>query len=468
MADSTHVTTVDLESALLAWVPQQRWFAAKGSRLVSLEVVLRVPLRPLAGADGEDEVHAEHVLVDIGLDAPADEGGRVQRYQIPLGFRKTAPDDVAEWQLPLSDLDVVVYDGLRDPAIIGMYGEALAVADSEGPVVFRNVRGNSVDSGLLGRVLGAEQSNTSVVLGEVLLLKLFRRVSPGTNPDIELHRALAETGCANVASLRGWIETEFDGELTMLGMAQEFVVNSAEGWTTALASVRDLLARTSEPHEVDSDFATEAYELGAAVAHVHTDLARALGTSDRPASTSVDEILARIEEAALEVPALAEHLPAARELIARAEAAATTTVQRIHGDLHLGQVLRTSNAWLLIDFEGEPAKSIEERRQPDSPLRDVAGMLRSFDYAAHHLLLGESDTTEQTYQRASRWAQRNCDAFCDGYASVSGTDPRAQAALLGAYELDKAVYEAVYESRNRPTWLEIPMGAVRRLAPVRG
>lgn len=459
MTDSTLVNTVDLATALHAWVPHQRWFAAKGSRLVSLDVVDRVPLGSRHG------VAAEHLLVDIGLDAPLSDGGRLQRYQIPLGFRENVSDDLAAWQLPLPDLDsMVVYDGLRDPVIIALYGDLLAAQESVGSLAFLNVHGTSVDSGMAGRVLGAEQSNTSVILGEVLLLKLFRQVSAGINPDIELHKALAETGCSNVAPLRGWIETTFDGELSMLGMAQDFVVDSAEGWTTALASVRDLLASDLAAEDVDSDFASEAFELGVAVAHVHADLAEKLGTSKRPATASVDEILGRVEEAASIVPELAAHLPAARELIARAEATGTTTVQRIHGDLHLGQVLRTSSTWLLIDFEGEPAKPLEERRRPDSPLRDVAGMLRSFDYAAHHLLLG-ADSSEATYARASNWAQRNTTAFCDGYASVSAADPRADAALLGAYELDKAVYEAVYEARNRPTWLDIPMRAIRRLAP---
>ena len=461
MTDSTRVRTTDLEAALLAWVPQQRWFAAKGSRVVSLAVVARVPVGSRPG------VSAEHLLVDIGLDSPGGNGVRMQRYQVPLGFRTNAVDDLVRWQLPLASVDSevsVVYDGLRDPEIIALYGEALAAAESVESIDFRNVVANSIDHGMLGRVLGAEQSNTSVILGEVLLLKLFRQVSPGVNPDIELHRALAETGCENVAPLRGWLETEQDGELTMLGMAQDFVADSAEGWTTALASVRDLLAGDREPQDAAADFASEAHALGAAVAQVHADLARQLGTSERPSAKSVDEILARVEAAVDVVPALADHLPAARELIARAEAAGTTTVQRIHGDLHLGQVLRTPSKWLLIDFEGEPAKTLEERRQPDSALRDVAGMLRSFDYAAHHLLLGSADASTQTYERAARWVQRNSDAFCDGYASVAGGDPRSAADLLAAYELDKAVYEAVYEARNRPTWLEIPMRAIRRLA----
>ncbi|MGB3169144.1 MAG: hypothetical protein WBB62_06710, partial [Rhodococcus sp. (in: high G+C Gram-positive bacteria)] len=202
MTDSTRVRTTDLEAALLAWVPQQRWFAAKGSRVVSLAVVARVPLGSRPG------VSAEHLLVDIGLDLPGGNGVRMQRYQVPLGFRTNAVDDLVRWQLPLASVDSVVsvvFDGLWDPEIIALYGDALAAAESVESIDFRNVVANSIDHGMLGRVLGAEQSNTSVILGEVLLLKLFRQVSPGVNPDIELHRALAETGCENVAPLRGWL-----------------------------------------------------------------------------------------------------------------------------------------------------------------------------------------------------------------------------------------------------------------------
>jgi maltokinase len=172
----------------------------------------------------------------------------------------------------------------------------------------------------------------------------------------------------------------------------------------------------------------------------------------------------RLEHAVLAVPelaALADGLRAAYDQLEHLDS--DVALQRIHGDLHLGQALRTVHRWVIIDFEGEPMADLSARRDPDSPLRDVAGMLRSFDYAGHHRVIESGADTQLAY-RASEWTERNRNAFCDGYAEAAGHDPREQMLLLRAFEADKAVYEALYEARNRPSWLPIPLTSLSRLA----
>ncbi|GAB2922611.1 phosphotransferase [Rhodococcus aerolatus] len=458
--------TPALEAALRAWVPTQRWYAAKGHAVTSLHVAERQVL----AEGGGDEPRVEHLLVAVEAD-----GVPAATYQVPLGFRADVAGELARWALPAAGEQspdaAVAYDGLRDPAVIAVYARALAGRETHGGLDFRVVdESTPLPVGTSGRVLGAEQSNTSVVLGEELLLKVFRRVSPGVSPDLELHLALGGAGCEAVAPVRAWVETRLAGEVSTLAMAQDFASNSADGWEMALTSVRDLFAEADlHAEEVGTDFAGEATRIGAAVAEVHACLAAELGTGERTSGAELAAGMgARLDEALTVVPALAEVEPALRALHAEAAAAVSDgpggLVQRVHGDLHLGQVLRTPYRWLVIDFEGEPATPLDARREPDSPLRDVAGMLRSFDYAAHQQLLeGGGDPSPQLAFRAREWAARNVEAFCDGYAEVSGTDPRAQAALLKAYVVDKAVYECVYEARNRPHWVDIPLRAIRRV-----
>jgi maltokinase len=204
---------------------------------------------------------------------------------------------------------------------------------------------------------------------------------------------------------------------------------------------------------------------------VHRELAEALGTTERDAGAFARVWTQRLEAAVAEVPALAPFAGAIREVYAAVAALpGAVPVQRMHGDLHLGQLLRTPYRWLVLDFEGEPAAPLDERRRPDSPLRDVAGMLRSFDYAAFHQLLAsdpqafaESEHHSPLLWHAKEWATRNRDAFCDGYAQRAGADPREHGAVLRGFELDKAVYEVVYETRSRPAWAPIPLSSIARL-----
>jgi maltokinase len=340
-------------------------------------------------------------------------------------------------------------------------------------VTFSPEPGEEIPSGLPGRVLSAEQSNTSVVFGDELMLKMFRKVAPGVNPDLELHRALRGVGSKEVATLRASIEGTLDGDSCLLGLLQDFAANSADGWSMALISIRDLFAEADlRADEVGGDFAAEAERLGKTVAVAHDELARALGTGTTTGQELADAMRSRLTAT---LPVVAELGPLAEQIRAVYDQVATldepVPTQRIHGDLHLGQSLRTPYGWLLIDFEGEPARPLAERRLPEAALRDVSGMLRSFDYAAYHQLAEWDESAYLEYDkpenrlvwRANEWTTRNRSAFCDGYAEVAGNDPREQGVLLRAFELDKAIYEAAYETRNRPSWLPIPLRSLRRL-----
>lgn len=445
---------------LTDFVPRQRWFAAK-----NLE---RGPFTVLSRTTAPQAVHGgpvEQLLFSV--DTPVG----VQRYQMWIGWSRNLPDSVGP-QAHVGDLDGwTAYDALQDPHVAGVLLAAIAADADVGALTFRSEPGSTVDPSLPGLVIGAEQSNTSIVYGQQAILKMFRRLEPGPNPDAEIHRALSAAGSQHVARPLGEITGPLAGQTTTLGLLTEFFANSAEGWAMATASVRDLLSEGDlTADEVGGDFAAEAQRLGQAVAEVHADLAGAFGSEPADAGEAeriIGQMTTAAETAITLVPELAEHRDA---ILATFRSAADhpdgLTLQRIHGDLHLGQVLRTLQGWSIIDFEGEPSKPLAYRRARHSPLRDVAGMLRSFDYAARgQTIAGPGTDPDDPVQaqhryRAAEWATRNRSAFADGYARAAGHDPRAAGNLLTAFELDKAIYEVLYEHGHRPHWVPIPMQAV--------
>ena len=352
---------------------------------------------------------------------------------------------------------VIAYDAAQDPeatrvimrALLG--GRRLRSPDSEAR--FNTTADAALRADLEPRLFTGQQSNTSVMLGKTALLKVFRRLELGRNLDIEMHAALNATGVPDVAGLFGWIEGSWVSEGRQLdadlAMVIEQLAGAVDGWDLALDSLRN--ENTSTKITTDPGFAHEAEALGRALAGIHDALRSSFATAKVLGARTAMIMTDRLREAAHIAPALAAHVPGLLRCFDQLGAEALET-QRVHGDFHLGQTLRTSSGWKIIDFEGEPAKTMAERRTPDSPWRDVAGMLRSFDYAAASV----------PGPHSAAWAADCRAAFLRGYAD--GELDESQASVLCAYEADKAIYEVIYEIRNRPDWVHIPLGAVAALA----
>lgn len=436
---------------LAPWMMRQRWFANKGA-LPALEEI-----GSWSYDSSEPGVQVvTHLLLDHTVGKPA-------LYQVPLTYR--AEPLLQQSTALVGRLDgVYVYDGPHDPAftaaLITFIGDGAEVTGDHAWAIGQHTAG-TVAPGLTSRVLTGEQSNTSIIFeapgATPLIVKLFRALHDGENPDVVLQTALALAGSDAVPHSVGHIVAEWNdrGEPSgrakgHLAFAQEFLPGVQDAWRVALAAA-----------SAGTDFSREARELGIATAGVHATLAASMPTSEATRveiDAIVDQMHGRLAAAIGEVPALAQYGPALREVFAQATLVPWPAQQRIHGDLHLGQVLKVpGRGWVLVDFEGEPLRPMRERNRLDSPLRDVAGMLRSFDYVAGTLAVtGTRDAAE--------WAVRARTAFSDGYSEASGCDLLENRVVVDAFEVDKALYETVYEARNRPTWLEIPVAAIRRLS----
>ena len=459
------VSESEMTRVLTDWIGQQRWFAGK-SRQYSLSARLLASL-------ADDPFPVQIWLADVQYPET------IEHYQVPLVLRSEASEQLAHAFVGAvvdadTDEAILVYDALHDKEVTGNWLSAIAEqSEIDGIGFVRTVEVDEIPVTEQSLALTAEQSNTSLVFGDIAIMKIFRRLEPGLNPDIEIHAELGKLGGRHLARLLGYATAQIDGQPWSLAMLQEFMTTATDGWQLATNSVRDLMAEADlHAEEAGGDFAGEAYRLGVATAEVHADLATAFGTAELTRDDLTERSASmngRLDAALFEVPELAEVEHGLRQAYRDlAELSVPVLAQRVHGDLHLGQVLRTSQRWVVLDFEGEPAKSIIDRRASDSALRDVAGMLRSFDYAARHQLI-DIGSTPQSEFRANEWAERNRGAFWDGYLSDAATAaevPAETAVLLRAYEADKAVYEAVYEARNRPHWLPIPLASLHRLAEV--
>ncbi|MDO5629295.1 MAG: 1,4-alpha-glucan branching enzyme, partial [Mobilicoccus sp.] len=481
-------TKLDL---LTDWMGRQRWYASSSTT---------PQLRRLGGYrldDPEGEVGMETLVV-------ADESGPDPVvYQVPLTYRAAPLTGAERALIGTIEHSVLgtryVYDAPHDPVytaqlLLLLCGQeeaqhASLSATPEPKVIGRPLDPVDVRRATASRVLAGEQSNTSIVIDTTgpagapasqVICKVFRVLQHGENPDVELQTALARAGSdlvpAPLGSVHGvWGDPVVEGAEASgpLAFASEFLPGTQDAWRTFLVA-----ARRGE------DFTERARALGEATASIHTALAGALEVqqareSDREALAR--SFHARVLAAVGEQGELSDALETIRAIEAAGVDADWPPLQRVHGDYHLGQVLDVpGRGWVVLDFEGEPLRPMNERLAPDLALRDVAGMLRSFDYVAGTLAqeaserdsssdtgdTGDADDapTPPTAEEARAWAKAVREAFLDGYAAT-GPDPRAPeaAALLAALELDKALYEVTYESRNRPTWVPIPVQAVRVL-----
>jgi trehalose synthase-fused probable maltokinase len=428
--------TVD-EHALIDFITSQRWFGSKTRHVTHASLIDRAVLRETGPA-------LELQLVETRFDT-----GTHETYQLLVDGGLDALGDPRQ----VRELVHMIRGGAKLPA-------------EEGIVEFAAVDGFAGLGSELreARQITAEQSNTSVVFDEELILKVFRRLEAGINPELELLRFLTERGFENIAQLGGWYAYTGRPMDATLGILQRFVPNGQDGWELALGTLSE------EP------FLASLNRLGSVTGTMHTllgsDASDPSFAPEEPSSESLGLLTATIDD---EIEAIFVELPETEDvepirgrgeevrerLRLLTQLGGIGRVIRHHGDFHLGQTLWASDDWVILDFEGEPARSLPERRRKRSPLRDVAGMLRSFAYVASAapILRGVDPPGD--------WEARARAEFLAGYRET--IDPTlvpsgpSMDKLLAVFELEKAVYELRYELNNRPDWVRIPVAGILRM-----
>ncbi|HEY7618337.1 MAG TPA: hypothetical protein VH834_01145 [Solirubrobacteraceae bacterium] len=455
------MASVDLaeldEAVLTEWLLERRWFGSKARDVAQLNVldVVAIPGGPPALASA---------LVEARFP-----GGTHDVYQLLLGLRPGGFDEAVVAEVG----GVTVYDAFADPEACDRIGrllrEGAEIHGERARIEFHWLDGvEPPRPGARVRPMGAEQSNTSIVFDDALVLKAFRRVEAGVNPELEMLRFLSARDFPNVAPLGGWYQ--YEGELmdATFGVVQRFIAGARDGWELALDELG------SEPER----FVARLHDLGEVIGRMHAVLASDPSdpafAPEEPSDESLALLTATIDEEIerqfLELPDIQAVAPIAGRgaevrdrLQLLSHVGARGRLIRHHGDLHLGQtMLYGENTWIVLDFEGEPARPLRERRRKRSPLRDVAGMLRSFAYAA------SASDLQRGHPAPGGWEEHAREAFIGGY--LEAVDPvllppgeTPTRTLLSIFELEKAVYELRYELNNRPDWVRIPVAGIARL-----
>jgi maltokinase len=479
------------EAALGTYIAHQRWAGAHGRTIVRTEIVDAAVIQPAAPI-------LLHTLTSVTYT-----DGVTTRYALPLGVRdvgdplaERAPEFLIPW--PEAPRALLLFDAIGDPLYIEWLLDSIrtqrVLTTTSAEIRCSSPDAAALDTGSLSSVrhLRVEQSNTSVEVGDALFLKHMRRVEPGPSQELEMSDALAAAGFTHIAPLLGravWASgADPPSPLVLL---QPFLHNSTEGWALALTSLRDLYAvaegmgstdaagRRAAVDNQDASFVAESRRLGQVVAEMHLALAT---VNAGPAMTQapltheslaqwadtmtgdLDTLLARDDAALDPLRKVRGRVIAHFDQIRSLPPGGLLT--RIHGDLHLGQLLRVDTGWVVLDFEGEPDRTPAQRRELTTPLRDVAAMLRSFDYAAAAAIAEraapDSDEARSLFGFGDAWADANRDAFWSAYLGAIGSHPvlpkpGPSQVLRRAFEFQKAVYEIGYELGHRPAWVEIPL-----------